>query len=639
MELYLSVVIATREGTESELSRMQLFVDAWLEQAKRHCLTSEIIIAGTSAPALNLPNDLGPCEVRYVAAPREASPPTTKNAGIREARGQFILATNPGILFSDELMQFLASRCLDAECQYRTDRYDVEGLPPGINPDQRLSYCREHSVRLHASEGTFDLTGDGLRRIAPDDITPVDSDISFGAGWFPPEKHEDTGETFRWMHDDAEILAQVPEGGGILRLEVEPGPGLAALPQLLELIDEGVHAVASWNIAERTTIAVVIPTTAQIIHFRLRITGGGRAILNDDRILNLAVFRCDWAERNPALTEEPSFIQALQRHKSMLGRLSGTIQRTGSLLAMTRAPVTVSRSARLLGRRGRDIFEGGLDFQLGPGWFYLEESGGERFRWLSRAATLFLRMPTTTSRLAVLIEPRPNHGDAPLEFIARLENQDGPILVRHRVTGLTYLEFTVPAAPGSIAALHFSCEGAIERTGEDTRPLSFRVHACGAGSRDVSRPAALKSWPLLALKSTSAAVDWIALLESQSRDLDEMGHPDHLHTNAASDFLLMSRLRWLEVRGFPEIGMTPDRLDTLLCYAAHECGAREEILRDPMRVYHIGDSPAEAENYPMPPAVQQEDVMWLIAQMRRLHAPVIFNREDWALETNKPGSV
>jgi hypothetical protein len=629
MDPYLSVVIAAREETESEQRQIQLFIDAWIEQAKGHGLQSEIIIAGTTAaPALNLPTDLGPCKVRYIAAPREASLAKTKNAAIRQARGQFILATNPGILFSDELMQFLGSRRLDAACLYRTDRYDVDGLPHGIGAGQRPSYCREHSVRLHAREGTFELTPDGFRGTAPVDITPADSGIYFSAGWFPPEKYRSTGETFRWMHNDAEILARVPEGGGTLRLEVEPGPGVAALPQLLELIDKDAHAVASWDIAGRTTIAVAIPATAQVMYFRLRITGGGRPILNDDRILNLAVFRCDWAEHNPALTEGPSFIQALQRHKSMLGRLLETIQRTGSLLTMTRAPLAVTRAARLLGRRGRDIFEGGLDFQLGPGWFYLEESGGERFRWLSREARFFLRMPPSTSRLALLIEPGPNQGDR-LEFIARLENNDGAILLRHRLTGLTYLEFTVPAAPGSIAALHFSSEGTLEKSRGDERPLSFRVHACGAGSRDVSRPTGLKSWPLLALEPMPPAVDWITVLDPQNRDLDEMGHADHLHTNAASDFLLMSRSRWLDVRGFPEIGMTTDRIDALLCYAAHQCGAREEILCDPMRVYHIADSPPEEMNFSMPPAVQQEDLMWLIAQMRRLHAPAIFNREDW----------
>jgi hypothetical protein len=44
--------------------------------------------------------------------------------GIRRCRAPFILLTNPDIVFSDELIDYLGRRELDAECYYRTDRYD-----------------------------------------------------------------------------------------------------------------------------------------------------------------------------------------------------------------------------------------------------------------------------------------------------------------------------------------------------------------------------------------------------------------------------------------------------------------------------------------------------------------------------------
>jgi hypothetical protein len=341
------------------------------------------------------------------------------------------------------------------------------------------------------------------------------------------------------------------------------------------------------------------------------------------------VFHCNWVEPNPQLKEAPTLICALQQHKPMLGRLLDARRKTSVFQAISRGPVDAIRSANLVSRRGGDVFEAAMDFQLGPGWYYLEESGGERFRWLSRNATFLVRLPPSTSRIAMLIEPAPTQGDVPLQFVAQTENQDGPVLTRQPVAGLTYLEFAVPAAPGAIAALHLTAEGAVERGGEDARPISYRVFACGSGTREISRPAGLKHWPSLSLKSRPSSKDWIALLEPHRRQLDEMGYPVHLHTNAASDFLLMSRARWLDVRGFPEIGMTRAHLDSLLCYAAHHCGVREEVLADPMRVYSIGpSSPTGPESYAMPPAVQHQDLMWLIAQMRSLHAPVIFNRED-----------
>ena len=48
-----------------------------------------------------------------------------KNVGIRRARGQFVLATNIDILFSDELAKYLAARRLEPGRMYRIDRHDA----------------------------------------------------------------------------------------------------------------------------------------------------------------------------------------------------------------------------------------------------------------------------------------------------------------------------------------------------------------------------------------------------------------------------------------------------------------------------------------------------------------------------------
>jgi len=101
------------------LGRMQVFVDAWINQAKRHNLSSELIIVEWNPPAgrerlakaLRWPIDTGPCQVRIIEVPPEvharyqqaAALPCTKmiakNVGIRRARGEFILSTNIDIVF------------------------------------------------------------------------------------------------------------------------------------------------------------------------------------------------------------------------------------------------------------------------------------------------------------------------------------------------------------------------------------------------------------------------------------------------------------------------------------------------------------------------------------------------------------
>jgi hypothetical protein len=84
-------------------------------------------------------------------------------------------------------------------------------------------------------------------------------------------------------------------------------------------------------------------------------------------------------------------------------------------------------------------------------------------------------------------------------------------------------------------------------------------------------------------------------------------------------------------------------LDALLCYAAHHAGVREELLREPMRIYHITHAAGyrwtrEEEGKLHAPAPQQgiqplsyQDLVVLIAQMRSRSGPVIVNMDDWGL--------
>jgi hypothetical protein len=48
-----------------------------------------------------------------------------KNIGIRRARGEFVLSTNPDDLFSDELFAYLSRRELATGCFYRVNRHDT----------------------------------------------------------------------------------------------------------------------------------------------------------------------------------------------------------------------------------------------------------------------------------------------------------------------------------------------------------------------------------------------------------------------------------------------------------------------------------------------------------------------------------
>jgi hypothetical protein len=309
---YLSVVVTARNDDHGGnlLRRMQIFVNGWIAQCKRHGLSSELIVVDWNPPgerpplmeALQWPADLGPCDVRFIQVPpelhhryqHESALPLyqmiAKNVGIRRSRGRFILATNIDILFSDELMAFLAERRLEPGHMYRIDRHDaMSDVPLEATLDEQLEYCRTHLLRVNAREGTFPLTPDGQLALASCDIAAAGSGISLGRGWFPVEKHTD-GEMFRWIGNDAELQVTFPPGPRSLRLDLEPGPGMGQRLMVLRVFD-GPHEIANVEVDRRSELILHFPRLDSAEHhLRLEVIGGGEPVEHDPRLLNCRVF-------------------------------------------------------------------------------------------------------------------------------------------------------------------------------------------------------------------------------------------------------------------------------------------------------------------------------------------------------------
>ena len=311
-EPYLSLVVTARNDDHGGnlLGRMQVFVNGWIAQACRHNLASELVIVEWNPPsdrpclrdALQWPADLGPCDVRFIEVPpemhqryehAEALPlyqMIAKNVGIRRARGRFILATNIDILFSNELVAFLAQRQLDVNRMYRIDRHDaMSDVPAGAPLDAQLEYCRTHLLRVNLREGTFPLTPDGQFALATQDIATADSGVSLGRGWYPAEKYDD-GEIFRWISNDAELQVTFPPGPRALRLDLEPGPGMGQRAMMLQIFD-GPHAIGAFEIDRRSDLILHFPRLDSAAHnLRLQVIGGGEPVEHDPRLLNCRVF-------------------------------------------------------------------------------------------------------------------------------------------------------------------------------------------------------------------------------------------------------------------------------------------------------------------------------------------------------------
>jgi hypothetical protein len=124
------------------------------------------------ANALKWPKPLKYCQVRIIEVPGGVHQQlqqlpnfdqmpllecTGKNVGVRRAYGNYILVTNPDILFSEELIGFLSSRSLSLKCFYRTTRYDIKSpVPTDIPVEKQLGYCKQHISKVHSYYRSYD---------------------------------------------------------------------------------------------------------------------------------------------------------------------------------------------------------------------------------------------------------------------------------------------------------------------------------------------------------------------------------------------------------------------------------------------------------------------------------------------------
>jgi hypothetical protein len=150
------------------IRRMQNFLDVLFELGARRGADLELVVVEWNPPAgkpslasaLHWPETL-PFPVRFVEVPPEehARLPNSemmpifefiaKNVGIRRARGEFVLATNPDSLYTPEVIDVFARRELAPDSFYRVTRFDVRAPVPDGSVKERLEFCRRHIWRVN----------------------------------------------------------------------------------------------------------------------------------------------------------------------------------------------------------------------------------------------------------------------------------------------------------------------------------------------------------------------------------------------------------------------------------------------------------------------------------------------------------
>lgn len=174
----ISFVMAARDPRYGGnlLHNFQVNLNALLYLAEKHHLSCEIIIVEWNPPSPEeafhrllkwgtLPNSV---TLRFIVVPpsiHRKFPNSdrmpifeyiAKNVGIRRAEGEYVLATNPDLLYSDELIAWLASRKLSQDCFYRIDRRDV-GLmvSSALSVQKQLEFCSKNVVKVHSVDGSY----------------------------------------------------------------------------------------------------------------------------------------------------------------------------------------------------------------------------------------------------------------------------------------------------------------------------------------------------------------------------------------------------------------------------------------------------------------------------------------------------
>jgi hypothetical protein len=144
-------------------------------QAKKYNLNAELIIVDWNPPAdkpllkdaLTLPKDLGSLTIRFIVVPNAIHkrykahpamniiPVTALNVGIRRSKGNFIWATNADLLFSNELIEFLALEKMEKDRFYRACRYSVdEHILDKHALEERMDFCEHNIVEVFGKNTT-----------------------------------------------------------------------------------------------------------------------------------------------------------------------------------------------------------------------------------------------------------------------------------------------------------------------------------------------------------------------------------------------------------------------------------------------------------------------------------------------------
>jgi hypothetical protein len=669
------------------LKRLQAFVNCFDEQCRRTGLDAEVIVVEWNPPPdkprvstlLRLPAAPA-CAYRFVDVPPELHQRLefadvlplfqmiAKNVGIRRARGRFVLATNIDIIFSYELVKFLALRQLKTGHLYRVDRHDVQpNVPIDGALEEQMAYCASHHLRVHTRWGSHPVQPEGRVVCHPEDIVDGYA-VALGTGWHVRES-AGPGRLFRWASEAATLridaVAANHTAESVLHLDVESNPYDAESWVEVAVAETGT-ILKTIRVAGRRRLAIPLgasgPLTTRQIDLRVSQTHPQwRRQLPIFERREAMYYRVYSATVSPATADAAAFDYPLERWQNANINSDLTMTHTPHGLEVASDPRRWSYCVRYgpLTAPRRDVYRfelacTTLDGRINVGVL----SAGDR-DWI----------PSTVMHVD-------DDGDPHFEIsVDLMANQECSIVVFNDRREAGVSRFVIHRLRGTCDPV--LTEGA---RGRSLRTVPFRERRAVAYAKLASRARAVRqAYAFNRWKGRAAdrLAHWIVKLvgggvryriartspefqnlEQALRAADEQvralaplqdladvhrflrdRRPDNLHVNGCGDFQLMAREHWDEFRGYPEFQTFSMNIDGLFSYIADAGGIREEIL--PMPIYHLehevgsGWSP-EGEAL-LRKRIADRGITWVdastvyvwAAYMRWLRRPMIFNGSDW----------
>ncbi len=620
-----------------------MFLRSLSQQCTRHKLQAELILVEWNPPedrpplkeALFWPEANGWLEARIITVPQEIHNEykygdgyplyqmIAKNVGIRRARGEYILSTNVDILFSEDLIAWMASGQMRRGYQYRVDRYDVDMPVPDpetIESIQLLKSCKNNLLRINERNGTTNLrTGKKKGIFTAKAKIERDRLHTNGCGDFAMAHRDHWYDTCAYpeldlfsFHIDS-LWCYVAHFSGVREQYLEPPLATYHLehtegytPESLKKMYTSLEKkkVPRLTVFQTNSLAFRMSLTRRPVRFNTNHWGLPERRLNEEICVP-----AHWTDGVETVSSAIEQRESASKHGRINSAFFSEKKKPVPGYQTQSSPEQPTVSAVVIARNdnhGDNMLERIQTFL--DGWREMAEIEQLKseivfVEWNpppdKKSLSEVLRWRTNSwSELRFITVPPEMHNILPNADRIPLYQMIGKNVGIRRSKGEFILATNIDLLFNQ-PMFRFLANAKLDKN------AFFRTARLDCGKTII--PANLnvlekiefcennlvrlnlnnKTMELEGKKMMPASEIWKEPLDNWIPSVIKRGENRNLFSNACGDFTMLHRDAWDKLRGYPEIPIWSIFLDGLLLHAAIGAGLHQVELSDPLRMYHI----------------------------------------------------